>query len=865
MNRSILIILCLFLISLTQETNCQSNEQSLSTLLTHIKEKYEVNFSFESQLLDQYSDININTDNRSLQELLDQSFAKLGIHYLILNDNYILLRKNQVHQNTTNKIEGQIYSANTLNPLSYASVYLKNNQSGTMSNDQGEFSFLSPGNITNDTLVISYIGYRSQYYPTHQIDKPLTIKLEEDQQKITEVDIVVCKQDRLKEEDWEIDNLDITKISQAQFFGNDPLKSLQFIPGITKDASISDIRIRGSQGQNTLILLDEIPIIKIDHYYNIFSNINPLYITSTELYKNNIPVEYGGKTAGMVKMSNDSDQLEHFELESNMLSSSASTHLKLSPKLNLSASSRFSYVNLFDNSTSDFVIDKFELATDLSTIERLNEPFEPDFSFFDANFGLEANFSENHALRANFFISGDEFSFSRTRIRETKVLNILVEDTFTNNESWSNLGFSIDQQLKIGHNWKVKNVLYYSKYDNNLNLNKTLFQSNNSSNFDERFNANLDNELRTLGGKSVISGILNDRESILFGFELKDNQAVLFANENEEIFINSIQNDLDISLFQEFTRYYNNRTKLKLGFRASYLSLAESFFIQPNLSLQTDINKHFSLNTAYSRDVQGVAELGFENRIGQQLEYFVLANKDQYPASQADKIMAGFLYTKDRFLIDVEAYQKWQYDVLQLISLNANGNGLNNIPATRLYDFFVGDGKNQGIDILMSYGYKGLNSALSYSLSKSTHQFPDVYMGLEYLSTTDRRHQLQFIQELDYKGFLLSASYTYQTGNPYFDYSLLDIERDIVDPADIQAFLPDYHRFDLGVEYLRRFGNNEYSIGIQVLNVFDNYNVKFNHQASNIKRQDQSIGIIIGNESSMLERSYNLSLKFRFQ
>lgn len=866
MIRSCLILICFLLNHSTLNGQDTFDSKSLNGLVDELKNKYEVYFSFEASLAKQLDSLDILTKDQTLDHLLDITFKKHGIHYLVLDDQFILLRKNKVsEEDGINFINGKCYANNIEESLPYASVYLKKKQHGQFTDEQGNFSVRYHDSDLNDSLIISYIGFKTQSFLVSEINENLHIVLNQKDKVLQEVDVVISNKNHYPSDFQSLNHLDYIRTDQSAFFGGDPMKSLQFLPGIGKDGSISDIRIRGSQGQNTLIIMDEIPVLNIDHYYNIFSNINPLHFTTSELYKNNIPVEYGGKTAGMVKFRSDKKSDNYLSVESNMLSSSLGFNSQINDKLSITGSGRISYVDLFNNSTSEFVIDKFDLATDLITIERIEEPFKPDFKFYDINLNFEYQFSEKHDLSLNTFHSKDDFGYSRTKLREITHPNktFFVEDTFSNTEKWSNQGFSLIQTLKIGKQWNIKNVAYSSEYENNLNLNRTLFRVNDNANFNERFDANLDNRLSTLGLKSVLNVILSDNESFLMGFEIKKHEAVLKANENEDQFIDSHQEDTDISIFKEYTRHFSSGSRLKLGLRSTYLKLSDAFYLLPNISFIQGADNAISFKSAYSRDVQGVAELGFENRIGQQLEYFVLANSNFYPVSTADKIMTGMTFQKNRFILDIEAYYKWQNDILQLVSLEANGVGLNNNPASGLYDFFIGDARTRGIDVLLNYQTKNWNTAASYTLSKSSQTFEDIYLGLEHLSPTDRRHQFQWMNQYQINNWTFSGSYIFQSGNPYIDLSQLIIDRDITSPADVQAFLPDYHRFDLGVEYGSTWKNNQWSLGFQVLNVFDHQNVKFNHQATNIKRQDQTIGVIIGNESSMLERSYNISFKIK--
>ena len=84
-------------------------------------------------------------------------------------------------------IEGTIKDANDKEVLPYASIFLKKNYFGTISNTKGDFKIVIPPENKADSLVISYIGYKEQTYSISEINEPLEIYLEQDQTSLNEV------------------------------------------------------------------------------------------------------------------------------------------------------------------------------------------------------------------------------------------------------------------------------------------------------------------------------------------------------------------------------------------------------------------------------------------------------------------------------------------------------------------------------------------------------------------------------------------------------------------------------------------------------------------------------------------------------
>lgn len=97
----------------------------------------------------------------------------------------------------TNKIEGNISDTNN-NPLPYVNIGIPNKHVGTVSNENGHFQIkLTPEISDNDTVVFSYIGYRS-------VDR-LVSEIKKSENKITmnpkenKLDEVVVEIKKLKE------------------------------------------------------------------------------------------------------------------------------------------------------------------------------------------------------------------------------------------------------------------------------------------------------------------------------------------------------------------------------------------------------------------------------------------------------------------------------------------------------------------------------------------------------------------------------------------------------------------------------------------------------------------------------------------
>lgn len=101
---------------------------------------------------------------------------------------YFLFSTITIAQNIV--IEGVIKEAKSKEALPYANIFLQKDFLGTISNQYGQFKIILPQEKGNDSLVISYLGYKTQTIRISTVKNPLEIFLNEDQGILNEVVIV---------------------------------------------------------------------------------------------------------------------------------------------------------------------------------------------------------------------------------------------------------------------------------------------------------------------------------------------------------------------------------------------------------------------------------------------------------------------------------------------------------------------------------------------------------------------------------------------------------------------------------------------------------------------------------------------------
>ncbi len=135
-------------------------------------------FTYPPDIISADKNITHKFIKQSVREILDFILINKKLNYKIVED-HILICKNEDHQliisnneNETNQyiiIEGIVKEDKTEIPLSYVSVGIVNTGTGTVTNQNGEFSLKIPQSYIDSVLFVGHIGYTVELIPVNKI------------------------------------------------------------------------------------------------------------------------------------------------------------------------------------------------------------------------------------------------------------------------------------------------------------------------------------------------------------------------------------------------------------------------------------------------------------------------------------------------------------------------------------------------------------------------------------------------------------------------------------------------------------------------------------------------------------------------
>lgn len=863
----------------------------LSQVLEKLEAQYGLVFSYSDRLAEEVKIVPCSFLYASVEQLVERLCEQNHLEYLWSEQGDVLLRAKLQPKFSPSVPDQWLVSGKLVDergdPVSDVAVYLDTLNIGTLTDEKGAFSFNIPYDQRNRYVIFQHIGFQTQkkLVTTLKEEEKNSIRLTSNTLKLETVTVTEkLPSFQQLNSDGAIRLTSLPGVNTGSVVGSDIFRTVQLLPGVSAHDDLSAaVKIRGSGSDETLFVLDGIPIYKAEHYFGIFSAVNSNYIQSSTLYKNALPASYGGKTGGMLLMESNEGLYNRFggNVDLNLLTSSAVLRMPIGNRAALVVSGRTTYKDAAENP----IFNAFEPETSLATNparENFTRPdlleTVPSFSFYDVNAKFIYQLNQRGRFDVNYYQSNDDFSNeyeNSFRVRDDFNRFAENEEKFSNLENWTNQGLSLNFGYDLSSDWELSSNIYYSKFNNDGIISSELTRERLGREIDLwSFENQQSNQILDVGGKLSISKGLNHYKRMDFGLELVQHQNNFELKEEDRITLFSESSGYEMTAFSSFPIINKDHFYLNLGNRLTYYSLTDGFYWSPRLSMQYKPIAGFALKGAYTHANQFVREFSHTNRLGQSISFFTLGNNFKYPVGVSDNYMLGASLELGGWSFDLELYKK---DFSGLIEHARVFQGFDpdevNPGKLREYAIFIGEGDTHGLDFMISLDQGLFSGWLSYTLSKTEHKFDQIYQGLAFPSEDDRRHQLSFVNNYQMGKFDFSATYVLASGRPFVNLSKLKNPEDLkdIDPDILFDRLPAYHRVDLGVSYQFDWKWTECSVGLSVFNLTNHQNVKYQQFVYSIpylqKEEDgtqRSLNQVIGNTTSMLNRTLNLSFNVQF-
>jgi hypothetical protein len=747
-------------------------------------------------------------------------------------------------------LSGTISDAESGEDLSGAVLSVQNTSFKTVCNSYGFYSITLPEG--NYDIAVKFVGYENHIMKVNlQNSQVINFRMKAVSYELDHVEI------RSKPTDHNVTSLGMgnVKINPKQIetipvlFGErDLIKTLQLLPGIKQAGEgNTGFYVRGGGFDQNLILLDEAPVYNASHLLGFFSVFNSEAIRDAELLKESIPAEYGGRASSVldIRMKDGNKKEYHTTGNVGLISSNLSFEGPIKEDVSsFMVSGRRTYADLF---------------LKLMPNKDLNQS---QLYFYDLN--LKANFKLNETSR--LFISGylgrdkfwmqDQIGFDWGSKTATVRLNHTYNEKLFSNSSFifSNYSYQIDISGD-------KDVLLGSAIQD-FNLKQDFIWYLNARNT-IKFGANIifhkivPGDVDALPGSGYFTLAVRPRRAIESAFYVSNSQQI---SDRLKIYYG-----LRLALFSnigpgDFYRFDDSGNLIETTSYDHFKWVKTQGGPEPRLSTNYQIGSNGAVKASYNRIYQFIHLLS--NSTSSTPTDVWLPSSNNVKPQISDQWSVGYFRNihKNMFESSVELY----YKNLQNQIDYKNGADLI-FNSTVGAELVFGRGWAYGAEFLFRKNEGRLTGWLGYTWAKTMRQFDKINSGNPFPARQDRRHDVSVVAMYDLTRKLkLSATWVYNTGNAVtFPAGKYEIDGKIIGYyTERNGYrMPDYHRLDLGVTWIRKqTARYESSWNFSVYNAYGRENAYFITFRQSKDDPDKTEAVQI----SLFKIIPSISYKFKF-
>ncbi|MEW7291508.1 TonB-dependent receptor [Aquimarina sp. 2304DJ70-9] len=826
----------------------------LNSVITQIEGQTEYRFYFIDPWLQEYSDMSGDYNNVSITDVLNDLFENTVLNFYIMKEGKVILTQNNIiydnlpenffgkprdsieqevkrrykrvspvfatskspaknvrietirigkalrgnlKQNFT--LSGYITNEQTKKPLPNAVIAINGNNVGVVTDNNGFYEVELE--VGTNVFEINSLGMESFkkniiIYSDGRYDTSINEKIEQLDEVLLQTEINNNVEEVVTKTKVDVEESKNIPLALGE---RDVLKVATALPGIsTAGEGAAGYNVRGGKADQNLILLDDAVVYNPQHFFGIFSALNPFALGDVSIYKNSIPAEYGGRLSSVFDLTTKDASVEEFKGEASVGPVTGNVLLEapiIKNKAGLMIGGRGAYANWILSSLDDESLQNSEA------------------SFYDVVAKYNHQITEKSKIEATAYLSRDDFSITSDSlyVYGNRALSLRWNYRFNEKNSGklalSNSQYKFDIEFDGQSNDDFE--LGYSIDETELKLQFKYLYSD-KLNFDYGVSSKLYNvrpgEINPKGAESIISPFEVDKER---GLE----SAVFLTSEIDLTKKLSLSAGIRYSVFNALgagtQNIYQEGTPRSEGTVQETLSFDENevietyggpefrvsgrYLLGEDLSVKASYNKTFqfihtlSNNTTVSPiDTWKLSDLNIEPQSSQQYALGVYKNFDD---NAYELSLEGFYKNSDNIL---------DFKTGAEILLNENVET----------EVLQGKGKAYGVEFLLKKQKGKLYGWLGYTYSRSLIQLDSQFReervnnGDFFPSNFDKPHDFSLVANYKLtRRFSLSTNFVYQTGRPI----TFPIGSFSFNGSDFTVFsernkfrIPDFYRLDIG-------------------------------------------------------------------
>ncbi len=579
----------------------------------------------------------------------------------------------------------------------------------------------------------------------------------------------------------------------------DVLKVATTLPGITTAGEgASGYNVRGGKSDQNLILLDDAVVYNPQHFFGIFSALNPFALGEVNIYKNSIPAEFGGRLSSVFDIQTKDARIDSLKGEVSIGPVTGNILLEapiVKDKAGLMVGGRGAYANWvlrslddesLQNSEASFydIVAKYNhLLSERSKLEAMAYVSRDDFSitsdslyvYNNRAMSLRWNYRFNEKNTGKLSLSNSQYKFD------------IEYDGPTNTDF--DLGYSIDEtQLKLHFNY-----LYSDNIKFDYGLSSKLYEVNPGS---------IDPE----GEESIVTPQRIEEERGL------ESAAFLTAEVglSEKLTLDAgLRYSMYNALGEGTQNVYQDGSPRSEETVVETLSFDKNEIIETyggleyRMSARYLFGEDFSVKASYNKTLQFIHTLS-NNTTVSPIDTWKLSDLNIEPQSAQQYALGLYKnFSENAYELSLEGFYKRSKNILDFktgadILLNENIET----------EVLQGNGKSYGVELLLKkqkgklYGWLGYTYSRSFIQLDSEFREERVNAGDYFPSNFDKPHDFSLVANYKFtRRFSLATNFVYQTGRPV----TFPVGNFIFNGSEFTVFsdrnkfrIPDFYRLDIG-------------------------------------------------------------------
>ncbi|RDB05457.1 TonB-dependent receptor [Runella aurantiaca] len=498
----------------------------------------------------------------------------------------------------------------------------------------------------------------------------------------------------------------------------DIMKAIQFLPGIQAGTEgTSGIYVRGGSPDQTMILVDGVPVYNVYHFFGFFSVFNPDAVSAVKIYKNDLPARYGGRLSSVIDLTmregNNKERKSSFSV---------------SP-----ISGKFSLEGPIKKGKASYIITGRKTWLDLITTSLQRATSNGSFlaySFYDLNAKVNYELTKKDHLYISLYTGRDLFK------NQDKIGNL---ESNKYQFDWGNHTVIGRWNRIISQKLFKNTTLSYTKYSYNI--------ENEIKSRRESFYSKIRSDIRDWAIKTDFEYLPSVNHTTRFGFSFTNHR---FAPEilqvKEEGTTPTVQGrenppvDVqDLQSYIEQTFQINAHLNFNGGLHYNALWVNNKFYhsLQPRINVNYDFSKSWGIRAAFFNTYQYL-HLLTNSSLGLPTDLWVPIT-DKIPPQSANQLSVGISKKWGSWVLSADLYYKKMNNQLEY----GEGTSFLNDLSGRWFDkVVIGTGESKGIEFFLQKTRGKMTGFVSYTLSKTTRTFQALNEGVSFPYKYDRTHNL---------------------------------------------------------------------------------------------------------------------------